>query len=202
MSEKRTLKPKIALYARTSTSYQRKGLDSQISKLEKYAEARDIPKGDIILFRDEDISGSKFSRPEFNKLLEGVKKGEINTVITCSMSRISRSLRDLLDLAEVFDKHNVSFISLTESIDTSTPAGRLIYSILGAVGQFEREVISERVKRGLEKAKSDGKRLGREKTRNSELIQELRRQGLTYQEISKRAKCSIGSVQAELKKAK
>jgi DNA invertase Pin-like site-specific DNA recombinase len=99
---------------------------------------------------------------------------------------------------ETLDNLRVGFISLSECIDMSTPTGKMVVTVLGAVAQLEREITVERVRTGLRNAVSKGKRLGRKRTRNSELIRSLRAQGLSYRKIAALAKCSVATVAEEL----
>jgi DNA invertase Pin-like site-specific DNA recombinase len=108
----------------------------------------------------------------------------------------------LLRALEEFRKLNVGFVSITESIDTNTPLGAAVFTILGAVAQLERDLIAERVRNGLANAKAKGIRIGRLKTRDSDLIRKLRASGMTYRQIATIAKCSSGAVSAELRALK
>lgn len=192
------LKPITALYVRTSTSYQDTGAEAQELKLKQYCDLKGI--SEVRLYIDKDQSGRKTSRPKLNKLIKDIKSGEISSVVTYSMSRLGRSTKHLLELSDMFQDHGVQFVSLSESIDTSTPAGRLFYAMIGAFSQFEAEVISERVKAGLANAKAKGKKCGgHNKKRNSQLIQALREEGMSLRKIAEKAKCSLGSVVDELK---
>lgn len=192
------LKPVTALYVRTSTSYQDKGAEAQEHKLKKYCEMKGIKNYKI--FTDKDQSGKKKKRPQLNKMLKEIQSGEVNSVVTYSMSRLGRSTKHLLELSDFFQSHKVEFVSLSENIDTSTPTGRLFYTILGAFSQFEREVISERVKSGLMNAKAKGKKCGgHNKKHNYDVIRALRKQGLSLRAIAKEVECSLGSVVHALK---
>jgi len=189
-----------ALYIRTSTSYQHNGAEAQLRKLKSYCEAKGIKE--IKIYEDKDQSGKNTNRPALTRLLEDVKKNKVDRVITYSLTRIGRSTKDLLEISDLFETKDVAFISLSESIDTSTPAGRLFYTILSAFSQFEREVISERVKVGMANAKAKGKQIGRKKKRNSELIIKLHNEGYSIRKIAQLTQCSKGSVEAELKSLK
>lgn len=187
-----------ALYIRTSTSYQKNGLEAQERKLKEHCKRLGLERYEI--YADEDQSGKKRNRPELDRLKIDIKAGKVGTVLTYSMSRISRSTKDLLDISDLFNSYNIEFISLSENIDTTTPTGRLFYTILGAFSQFEREVISERVKTGLENARAKGKRIGgHNKRHNYALIRALKKQGMSYRSIAKEANCSLGSVVQALK---
>lgn len=119
-------------------------------------------------------------------------------VIVFSFSRFARSTSHLLKGLKTFKEHNTRFISITESIDTNSPLGVALYTILGALAQLEREMIIERVRAGMANAKAKGKRIGRVKKRNSLLIRSLIEAKLTYPEVARISKCSHGSVHAEL----
>jgi len=185
------------LYVRTSTNLQANGLEAQILALKKYCETRGINSYEI--FSDEGVSGAKANRPGLDSLLSVVETGDPCQVISYSLSRLSRSTKHLLHTLEAFQKYQVGFISLSESIDLSTPAGRMLTTVLGAVAELERSLIIERVKCGLENARAKGKRLGRVKTRDSALIQALLGQGLSYRKIASIAKCSTWCVAQEAK---
>ncbi len=112
--------------------------------------------------------------------------------------RFARSTSHLLKGLKTFKEKNTRFISITESIDTNSPLGVALYTILGALAQLEREMIIERVRAGMANAKAKGKRIGRVKKRNSVLIRSLLEAKLSYREIARIAKCSHGSVHADL----
>jgi len=193
-----TIEPKkrVALYARVSTDMQATGLEAQVRTLKEYCEHNKIL--DFELYSDENISGTKSSRPSLDRMMAAVKGGEVSCVIVYSFSRFARSVTHLLSALEEFKKRNIAFVSLTEKIDTSSALGMAIFTILGAVSQLERDLIAERVRNGLKNARAKGKHIGRAKLRDSELIRKLRKAGLTYRAIAVIAKCSHGSVHAEL----
>ncbi|WP_411958312.1 recombinase family protein [Paracoccus homiensis] len=135
-------------YARVSTDDQ--SLDSQADALSA-AGARKI-------FADR-ISGSKRARPELDKMLEQLRDGDVVTVT--KYDRLARSLKDLLEIVEAIREHGAGFRSLAEDIDTTTPAGRLVFHVFASIAQFERERISERTKEGLASARKRGRIGGR-----------------------------------------
>lgn len=110
------------------------------------------------MFEDA-ASGGRFDRPALQNLLVSVQPGDV--VIVWKLDRLSRSLTDLLRIMERLDKARVGFRSLTEAIDTMTPAGRMMMQMLGSVAEFEREIIRERTRAGLAHAKAQGRTLGR-----------------------------------------
>lgn len=150
---------KVALYARVSTDQQSTGLESQVRILKDYCAKNDIHHYE--LFTDEGISGTKSSRPALDRMMAAVQAGEINSVVVYSFSRFARSTTHLLNALQVFKAKNVAFVSITEKIDTSTPVGLAVFSILAAISQLERDLIAERVKAGLANARAKGKLIGR-----------------------------------------
>lgn len=186
-----------AIYLRTSTNYQQTGLEAQERAIKEYCKQKGIKNVEI--FKDFGVSGKKASRPSLNKLMEKVRNNEIRAVIVYSFSRFARSTKHLLEALSEFDKTSTSFISLTENIDTGSPMGRAMFTIISALAQLERELISERVKNGLNNARAKGKQIGRKKIRNSALIRELSSQGLSYRSISKLTGSSLGTIARELK---
>ncbi len=184
---------KVALYCRTSTEMQEKGLDAQLRALQSYCEQKNIT--DYILFSDAGISGAKSSRPGLNKLLDAVRNGEIRSVICYSFSRFARSLKNLILALDEFNQLGVSFTSITESVDTGTPLGRTVFQIIGSIAELEKDLIRERVINGLKAATLRGKKLGRKKTyTNVDLFLQLRSSGLTIRQIASTVKCSNSTV--------
>jgi len=190
-------KKSVALYARVSTGNQGSGLEAQIRALRNYCQTHGISH--YLLYEDENQSGTKSSRPALDKMMKSVRAGEVSKVIVYSFSRYARSTTHLLNALQEFKKLGVDFISISENIDTSSPLGVAIFSILGAVATLERDILVERVKLGLANAKAKGIKIGRKKTRDSELIRKLFDSGSTYREMSKIAKCSSGAIGAEVK---
>lgn len=149
----------IALYCRVSTDEQaREGisLDEQQERLKAYCRAMGWSE-EPLLFIDDGYSAKNLDRPELNRLLKEVKKGTISKILVTKLDRLSRRLLDLLKLIDMFQEHNVSFISISESFDTNTPSGRLTLQVLGAVAEFERERIRERVFENMLHAARQGK---------------------------------------------
>lgn len=186
---------KICLYARVSTDMQTGGLESQVRAMREYCRANNIVEAE--LFTDENQSGAKSSRPALDRMMAMVRNKEVDKVICYSLSRLGRSTTHLLKLMDEMNNFNVKFISLSERLETETPAGRMIFTVLAAVSQLERELIAERVRNGLANARAKGKQIGRVKKRNSVLIRSLLNAGMSFRQISKLAVCSHGSVSAE-----
>lgn len=191
---------KVALYCRVSTGNQSTGLEAQVRALRDYCNRNNI--SDYVIYEDENQSGVKQSRPALDRMMKDVREGFIGKVIVYSFSRYARSVTHLLRALEEFKKVDVGFVSITESIDTNTPLGAAVFTILGAVAQLERDLIAERVRNGLANAKAKGIRIGRLKTRDSDLIRKLRASGMTFRDIARIAKCSTGAVGAELRAMK
>lgn len=188
---------KVALYCRVSTGNQSTGLEAQVRALRDYCTRNSIT--DYVIYEDENQSGVKQSRPALDRMMKDAREGMFHKVIVYSFSRYARSVTHLLRALEEFKKMEVGFVSITESIDTNTPLGSAVFTILGAVAQLERDLIAERVRNGLANAKAKGVRLGRLKTRDSDLIRKLRASGMNYRQIAQIAKCSSGAVSAEVR---
>ncbi len=150
---------KVALYVRNSTNEERQNPQTQIKPLIDKCER----EGWSYVIFQEFASGAKESRPELDKMLQRIRLREFDSLMVWKLDRLGRSLKHLLQVIEELNKNKVSFISLTEGFDTSTPQGLLFFSISGAFAQFERKLIQERVNAGLARAKSEGKKLGRPK---------------------------------------
>jgi DNA invertase Pin-like site-specific DNA recombinase len=110
---------------------------------------------------DRGIFGSKDRRPELDKLMHYAHKRHVDTVVVWKFDRFARSVSHLLQALETFNSLRIAFVSLSESIDTSTPAGKMVFTVLGAVAELERSLIGERVRAGLRNAKAKGTQLGR-----------------------------------------
>lgn len=191
----------IALYCRTSTSHQVKGLESQERVLKKYCEHNDIKNYEI--FSDFNFSGKLCSRPKFDEMMNLVRSEKVSTIVTPNLSRIARSLKLLLEFIEEVQYFNIEFISLSESLNINSMHGRLMVSVLGAVSQLEREMISEKTRIGLQNAREKGKVLGRERKLPYERIIALAEETeLSVRAIAKIQGCSPSSVSRILQKHK
>jgi DNA invertase Pin-like site-specific DNA recombinase len=147
---------RVALYARVSTDEQEP--ENQLVELRRYAQARGWT---AVEFVDKGISGSKDRRPALDELVAAAKRRKFDAVVCWRLDRLGRNLRHLILLLDELQALGVSFVSLGEGIDATTPAGRLQLAVLGAIAQFERERVIERVKAGLARARAQGQRLGR-----------------------------------------
>ncbi len=156
---------RVALYARVSTKNSQDP-ETQLLALRESAKARRLEVfGEYV---DVGISGGKEKRPALNGLMGDARKRRFDTVLVARFDRFARSTRHLVLALEEFNALGVDFISLSESIDTSTPMGKMVYTIIAAVAELERSLIRERVVMGLQRAKAQGKQLGRPKVKTSE----------------------------------
>ena len=147
-------------YARVSTADQR--LDRQSDMLLEY--------GVDELFTEK-MSGTKKNRPELDRLLMQLKPGD--TVVVESLSRLGRSTKNLIELVELFQDVGVHLVSMKESIDTSTSAGRMLFTLMSAIAQFERDIIAERTAEGLKAARARGRMGGRPRVKKEKMAHAL-----------------------------
>jgi len=183
---------KVALYSRTSTDKQDTGLEAQQRALHDWLKYKGVT--DYVEFSDAGVSGTKRSRPGFDRMMVAARAGEINTVLVYSYSRFARNTRHLLESLDEFDKLGIAFVSLRENTDTTTPGGRLVFTIFAGFAQFEREQIVERVNNGLKNARAKGKQLGRRKERDDEELRALHAAGRSFDEIRDATKLPIETV--------
>ena len=184
--------PRIAIYARVSTTDQSTG--SQLLDLRKYVSDR----GWQIYreFVDEGISGTKDSRPALDQLMDDAKKRRFDIVLVWRFDRFARSTRHLINALEEFKNLGIDFVSFQENIDTSSPLGSAIFTIISAVAQLERDIIAERVKAGLRRARENGKKLGRPRVAaDADKIAALRAQGRSWREIAEELGIGKGTAQ-------
>jgi DNA invertase Pin-like site-specific DNA recombinase len=191
---------KIALYARVSTTDKGQDPEMQLRELREYCERRKL---EIVReYVDNGISGSKESRPELNRLMADANRRKFDAVLVWKFDRFARSTSHLLKALETFQSLKIDFVSLTEGIDTSTPVGAMVFTILGAVGQMERELIRERIRAGVRNARAKGKRLGRPKvTVNAAAVASLRAAGRSYRAVATELGVSVGTVHASVQQS-
>lgn len=183
---------RIALYTRVSTHDQ--SVDMQLSDLRLYCKQR----GFVIYkeYSDEGISGTKDRRPSLDELMADARKRKFDAVVVWRFDRFARSTKHLITALEEFRHLGIDFISYQESIDTSSPLGKALFVIVSAIAELERNIIVERVKAGLRRARENGKTLGRPKTLNlnvEELIK-MRRKGLSLRQIAKKVNACPATV--------
>jgi DNA invertase Pin-like site-specific DNA recombinase len=165
---------RVALYTRVSTTDQHPEMQRQ--ELVEYVKRRGwrLCKE----YCDKGVSGTKEHRPALDALLDDCRRCKIDVVVVWKFDRFARSLKQLLHALELFRKLGIGFVSCTEAIDTSLPHGEMLFQIIGAIAQWERSLIVERVRAGLQHARSQGKRLGRPPLRllNAKDVAALRRE--------------------------
>jgi DNA invertase Pin-like site-specific DNA recombinase len=149
---------KTALYARVSTLDKDQDPQMQLRELREYCQRRGWEiVGEYV---DAGISGSKDSRPELNRLMTEANQRKFDTVVVWRFDRFARSVSHLLRALETFRALGIEFVSYSEALDTSTPVGKMTFTVLGAVAELERSLIIERVRVGVRNARAKGKRLG------------------------------------------
>jgi DNA invertase Pin-like site-specific DNA recombinase len=166
-------KKRAALYVRVSSGEQH--TEMQERALREYVQRRGWELHKI--YRDK-CTGANASRPGLDELLKDCRRRSIDIVIVWKFDRFARSLKNLIAGLELCRALGIDFVSVTEAVDTSLPAGEMLFQMIGAVAQFERSLIAERVKSGLANARANGKILGRPPLRKlpSKEIADLRRQ--------------------------
>jgi DNA invertase Pin-like site-specific DNA recombinase len=169
---------KAAIYARVSTVDQEP--ENQLQELRRYVEARGWT---AVEFVDRGVSGAKDRRPALDQLLRDAKRRRFDVVVCWRLDRLGRNLKHLITLLEDLQALGVAFVSLAEGIDATTPAGKLQMHILGAIAEFERGRIVERVKAGLARARAQGRKLGRPQRKISEDVLN-RARGLSVREAA------------------
>jgi DNA invertase Pin-like site-specific DNA recombinase len=174
---------RAAIYARVSTSNNGQDPRVQTREIREYCERRGWQiAGEYV---DAGISGAKDSRPELNKLMADAHRRRFDAVVVWKFDRFARSVSHLLRALENFNALGVGFVSLSEQIDTSTPTGKMVFTVLGAVAELERSLIAERVRAGLRNAKAKGTRLGRPRISvDASRVDRLRAEGRTVREIA------------------
>ncbi len=187
---------RVGIYARVS-SLTAQNPEMQLAEIREYAGRRgwEITSEYV----DLGISGSKELRPELNRLMTDAKRRKIDAVLCWKVDRFGRSLKHLVNTLADLDSYGVAFVSLRDNLDLSTASGRLMFQIIGAMAEFERSLIQERVRAGLRNAKLQGKTLGRPRRIISrDQIERLRQQGLSFREIGKLVGASAGTVRTRL----
>jgi DNA invertase Pin-like site-specific DNA recombinase len=174
---------RVAIYARVSTTNHGQDVSLQTRELEQFAQARGWHTVDAYI--DAGVSGAKDSRPELNRLMADAHKRRFDVVAVWRFDRFARSVSHLLRALETFNALGIAFVSLSEQMDTTTPTGKMVFTVLGAVAELERSLIAERVRAGLRNARAKGKTLGRPRvTVDTARIGRLRSQGRSIREIA------------------
>lgn len=178
---------RVTIYARVSTKDQHP--ETQINDLKRYARDRSFR---VMKVYEEKASGKRSDRPEFQKLLDDIRKRKTDAVLVWKLDRLARSTRELLNRLEEFRTIGVELISYTENIDTTTPAGKALFSMVAVFAEFENDIRSERIIAGMQNAKSKGKQLGRPTISEETIrrIRQMQKQGLPDSQIIRTVKVS------------
>ena len=184
---------RLAIYGRVSTKRHQE-VETQLQPLREYAERRGWAVQSEYI--DIGISGAKASRPQLDAMMKAGKQRAFDVVLVWKFDRFARSTMHLATALAEFQSLGIDFVSLTEAVDTSTPVGKMTFTVLGAVAELERSLIVERVKAGLRNARAKGKRLGRPKVHaDAAKIATLRNAGLSWSEIMRETGLTKGTAQ-------
>ena len=192
---------RVALYARVSTSDKGQAPETQLLALREYAARRGfVPAGEYVDY----ASGTRDNRPQYQALLTAARQRQVDVVLVWRYDRFARSTQALVQALHEFHRLGVDFISHQENIDTTTPQGELIFTVMASLAQFERALISERVKAGMARAKAQGKRISR-----APLAEELQAQimalaaeGLSIHQIGKQLGLGYGTAWKYIQRGK
>src|SRR5450631_899229 len=183
----------VALYARVSTLHNQDP-EMQLAELREYAGRRGWQI--VNEFTDQGVSGSKESRPALNRLMSDACRRRFDAVLVWKIDRFGRSLKHLVNALAELAALGVAFVSLRDNIDLSTPSGRLMFQIIGAMAEFERALIQERVRAGLRNARAKGKKFGRPRAQvDAGSVAALRGEGLSWSQICRKLQLSKGTAQ-------
>ncbi len=189
---------KVAIYVRVSTKDQ--SVEMQLNDLDSYSKERSLNVYKV--YKDNGVSGTKETRPALNDLMNDTRKRKFDIVLVWRFDRFARSTKHLVNALYEFRNLGIDFISYQENIDTSSPLGEAIFTIISAMSKLERDIIAERVKGGLRKARANGKRLGRPESEvDTDKIVEYKEQGKSIREIAKEMGLSRGKVERTLKQS-
>jgi DNA invertase Pin-like site-specific DNA recombinase len=190
---------RVAIYARVST-LNGQHPEMQLAELREHASRRGWEV--TCEYVDEGVSGSKESRPALNRLMTDAHRRRFDAVLVWKIDRFGRSLKHLVNALADLDAYGVAFISLRDNLDLTTPTGRLMFQVVGAMAEFEKALIQERVKCGLKNARANGQQLGRPRrvVSNDQLLR-LKAQGASLREIATKLGIGYGTVRMRLAKA-
>lgn len=178
---------RVALYARVSTRDKDQNPETQLYALRQYAERREWEISRE--YMDTASAVDMRARIDWGRLIEAARLGEFNTVLVLKLDRAFRSVRDTADMIDMFQRCRVGFISVTQEFDTTTTTtttGRLMLNMLAAFSEFERDILRERTREGMARARAQGKHLGRRIVMgdvNTDLVAKLRAEGKSWVEI-------------------
>jgi DNA invertase Pin-like site-specific DNA recombinase len=181
---------RTAVYSRVSTLVQHP--EMQLAELREYASRRGWEI--VSEYLDEGVSGSRERRPQLDRLMADAHRRKFDAVLVWKIDRFGRSLRHLVNALADLDAYGVAFVSLRDNLDLSTPSGMLMFQVIGAMSEFEKSLIIERVRAGLRNAVARGVRLGRPKRAvDAAEIARLRASGASWREVSERMGIGVGT---------
>ena len=191
---------KVALYARVSRADKDQEPENQLRKLREYASRHDW---EIYSEFHDYVSGAAPIKPALEKMMREGRARHYDAILIVRLDRLARSAKQLLNMLEELDRYGVALVCSDQQIDTKSPAGRLLFTVLGAVAELELDLIRERTKDGLARARAQGKQIGRpaNKARDGE-IEVLRAQGMSLRQIGKRLGISHQSVKQRLRRGR
>jgi DNA invertase Pin-like site-specific DNA recombinase len=190
---------RVALYARVST-LNGQHPEMQLSELREYGGRRGWQI--ISEYVDQGVSGSRERRPQLDRLMADAHRRKFEAVLVWKIDRFGRSLRHLVNALADLDAYGVAFVSLRDNLDLSTPSGRLMFQVIGAMSEFERSLIQERVRAGLRNAVARGVRLGRPRTAvDADQIARLRASGASWREVAEQMRIGVGTAVRALQAA-
>jgi DNA invertase Pin-like site-specific DNA recombinase len=190
---------RVAIYARVSTTNHGQDTAMQTRELKEYIERRGWRL--VGEFVDIGISGTKEKRPELDRLMSEAYKRRFDVVCVWRFDRFARSVSHLLRALETFKALRIDFISFSEQMDTSTPAGKMVFTVLGAVAELERSLIVERVRAGMRNARAKGKLIGRpakthlDQNARRSICEAYKRGGMSLRQLATQFSTSLGTVQ-------
>jgi len=191
---------KVALYARVSRHDKEQTNENQLLKLRAFASARGY---EVIAEYSDEASGAAPLRPGLERLVKDAYAHRFAAIVVVRLDRLARSARHLLNMLSDLQAYGVDLICSDQPVDTTSPTGKLLFTMLSAVSEFELELIRERTMDGLERARSQGKRLGRPpKPEMMEKILELQAQGLSLRQIGRQVGLSHQAVKQRLRRAR
>jgi DNA invertase Pin-like site-specific DNA recombinase len=202
MADGKSTPLRVALYARVSTIGSGQSPEMQLGELRDYCERRGWQIADEYI--DSGVSGAKDSRPELNRLMSDAYRRHLDTILVWKLDRFGRSLRHLVNALAELEARGVAFVSLRDNLDLSTPSGRLMFQIIGAMAEFERSLIAERVKAGMRNARAKGRRIGRPSRTpiteelKSEISAAYQRGEGSFRSLAAQFGCSLGTVQRSI----
>jgi len=183
----------VALYARVST-HRDQNPEIQLHELRQYAERRSLEI--VSEYVDHGISGAKDSRPQLDRMMADAHRRRFDAIVVWKLDRFGRTLKHLVTAIEDLAAYGVGFVSLRDNLDLSTPQGRLLFHMIAAMAEFERELIRERVLAGIAHARAHGRPIGRPRvTVDAHAVAALRLSGCSWSQICQRLNVSKGSAQ-------